>query len=438
MPGGETFQILLSLLMGCVESFPDRRTGKNMQFSLQDVTRGAFGVFFCQSPSFLAFQELMQQQQGKNNASTLFGIQQIPSDNHIRALLDPVDPALLDPVYEKCFDLMQQHELIQPMRSFANSLLVALDGTGYFQSESIHCPSCMVSNHRDGRVTYAHSVLLPAVVSPEQSHVLSLQPEFLSPQDGHDRQDCEFRAAQRWIDRHGARLSPQGVTLLGDDLYSRTPIITRAVQQELDFIFVAKPVTHKHLFEEIEGLDKLGGVHSLQRSAWTGRNHRHYHYRWLNDVSLNAEKNSPVVSWVELKILDDKGKVTFQISWVTSHLISEQTVVELVKAGRCRWKIENENFNTLKTKGYHFEHNYGHGDQHLATVLLSLLLLAFVFHTALDLACLMYRAIRQKLRTRRKFFDDLRGLTTYLYWRSFQHLLTFMYRQLELGPPPTD
>ena len=86
------------------------------------------------------------------------------------------------------------------------------------------------------------------------------------------------------------------------------PSLRAAVKQELDFIFVAKPVMHKHLYEEIEGLDKLGGVHSGQRSAWTGRNHRHYHYRWLNDVSLNAEKNSPVVSWVELKILDDKGK----------------------------------------------------------------------------------------------------------------------------------
>ena len=435
MPGGETFQILLSLLMGCVESFPDRRTGKNMQFSLQDVTRGAFGVFFCQSPSFLAFQELMQQQQGKNNASTLFGVQQIPSDNHIRALLDPVDPALLDPVYEKCFDLMQQHELIQPMRSFANSLLVALDGTGYFQSESIHCPSCMVSNHRDGRVTYAHSVLLPAVVSPEQSHVLSLQPEFLSPQDGHDRQDCEFRAAQRWIDRHGARLSPLGVTLLGDDLYSRTPIVAAAEKQELDFIFVAKPVTHKHLFEEIEGLDKLGGVHSLQRSAWTGRNHRHYHYRWLNDVSLNAEKNSPVVSWVELKILDDKGKVTFQNSWVTSHLISEQTVVELVKAGRCRWKIENENFNTLKTKGYHFEHNFGHGQQYLSQTLLSLNVIAFLFHTLLELMDSRCALLRATLPRRDTFFQHVATLTQYLCFDSWVAMMVFMLKGLHLADP---
>jgi hypothetical protein len=330
---------------------------------------------------------------------------------------------------------MQQRGLMQPMRSFANSLLVALDGTGYFQSESIHCPSCMVSNHRDGRVTYAHSVLLPAVVSPEQSHVLSLQPEFLSPQDGHDRQDCEFRAAQRWLDRHGARLSPLGLTLLGDDLYSRTPIVAAAEKQELDFIFVAKPVTHKHLFEEIEGLDKLGGVHSLQRSAWTGRNHRHYHYRWLNDVSLNAEKNSPVVSWVELKILDDKGKVTFQNSWVTSHLISEQTVVELVKAGRCRWKIENENFNTLKTKGYHFEHNFGHGQQYLSQTLLSLNVIAFLFHTLLELMDSRCALLRATLPRRDTFFQHVATLTQYLCFDSWVAMMVFMLKGLHLADP---
>ena len=435
MSGGETFQALLSLLIGCVESFPDRRTGKNTQFSLQDVTRGAFGVFFCQSPSFLAFQELMQQQQGKNNAQTLFGVQQIPSDNHIRALLDPVDPALLNPVYEKCFELMQQRQLVQPMRSFANSILVALDGTGYFLSESIHCPSCMVSKHRDGRVTYSHSVLLPAVVSPQHSYVVPLQPEFLSPQDGHDRQDCESQAAIRWIDRYAAGLSPLGVTLLGDDLYSRTPIITRAVQQELDFIFVAKPVMHKHLFEEIEGLAKLGGVHTLQLSVWTGRDHRHYHYRWLNDVSLTAEKGSPIVSWVELQILDDKGKVTYLNCWVTSHTINEQLVAELVKAARCRWKIENANFNTLKTKGYHFEHNFGHGQQYLSQTLLSPNVIAFLFHTLLELMDSRCALLRSTLPRRDTFFQHIATLTQYLCFDSWVALMLFMLKGLHLPDP---
>ena len=70
MSGGGLFETLLSYLLESVTTFPDRRTGSNRRYSLQDATRAAFGVFFCQSPSFLAFQTLMQQQQGKNNFRT--------------------------------------------------------------------------------------------------------------------------------------------------------------------------------------------------------------------------------------------------------------------------------------------------------------------------------------------------------------------------------
>ncbi len=435
MRRGETFATLLAYLGDCVESFPDGRTGKNTQYSMQDLTRAAFGVFFCQSPSFLAFQRLMQQQQGRNNVSSLFGVAQIPSDNHIRALLDPVDPALLIPVYEKCLALAQEQQLVQRMRSFANTLLVALDATGYFLSESIHCDSCMVSKFSDGRVTYSHSVLLPAVVKPKESWVLPLQPEFLSPQDGHERQDCEFRAALRWIARYAPGLAPQGVTVLGDDLYAHTKIVQAVREQEMDFLFVAKPPSHKYLYEELRGLGKLGEIKSLDRDTWTGKEHRAFHYRWANAVVLTGEKDSPVVNWVELRILNEKGKVTYHNCWATSHLISEQTVVELVEAARCRWKIENEDINTLKTKGYHFEHSFGHGELYLSQTLLSLNLIAFLFHTLLELLDKRCALLRSTLPRRDTFFQHISTLTQYVCFDGWTALMLFMLKGLSLPDP---
>ena len=56
------------------------------------------------------------------------------------------------------------------------------------------------------------------------------------------------------------------------------------------------------------------------------------------------------------------------------------------------------------------------------------------FHTVLDLCCSIYRAVRQELGTRRTFFDDLRALTRYVYFTSWQQLLRFMYQQLDLAP----
>jgi hypothetical protein len=218
--GGDIFSVLCSFLTTSIKSFPDIRSGKNTQYSMKDIVLSAFGVFFCQSPSFLAYQRLMQEARGNNNGRTLFGIQKLPTDNQVRNLLDPVDPKLLWPAYRQTFTYLQKQGEIERFRSFADTLLVAIDGTGYFYSESIHCDKCSVAHHRDGRVTYSHTALMPAVVGPDIPQVIPLEPEFVTPQDGHKKQDCETMAAKRWIHSMGNRLSPLGITLLGDALYA--------------------------------------------------------------------------------------------------------------------------------------------------------------------------------------------------------------------------
>ena len=87
-----TFSDVVKQLRTTFETFTDRRTGKNTTYSLTDAGLSAFSVFFMQSPSFLEFQRTMQKTQGKNNAQTLFGVFEIPTDNHIRSLLDAVEP----------------------------------------------------------------------------------------------------------------------------------------------------------------------------------------------------------------------------------------------------------------------------------------------------------------------------------------------------------
>jgi hypothetical protein len=105
-------------------------------------------------------------------------------------------------------------------------------------------------------------------------------------------------------------------------------------------------------------------------------------------------------------------------------LILKQSLV--IEAGRCRWKTENENHNILKTKGYHLEHNFGHGQEHLAASLLTLNLLAFLFHTVLHLMDQAYQQIRQKRGTRKGFFQDILSLTKYFLFESWQSLIDFM------------
>lgn len=115
---------------------------------------------------------------------------------------------------------------------------------------------------------------------------------------------------------------------------------------------------------------------------------------------------------------------------MTQAPLTAKTVAPLVQAGRTRWKVENENNNTLKTQGYHLEHNFGHGTQHLAALLATFNLLAFLFHTLLDLLDAQYRSLRRTLVSRKTFFDDLRALTRYRCFASWAHLLTFMLQGL--------
>ena len=88
-------------------------------------------------------------------------------------------------------------------------------------------------------------------------------------------------------------------------------------------------------------------------------------------------------------------------------------VAELADCARARWGVENETFNVLKQHGYHLEHNFGHGKDTLAAVLVVLNLLAFALHTARELAETLWQQARQRLGTRFRLFEHLRTVTEY-------------------------
>ena len=127
--------------------------------------------------------------------------------------------------------------------------------------------------------------------------------------------------------------------------------------------------------------------------------------------------------------------MVYQNSWATTHPIGDNHVVKIANAARARWKIENENNNVLKKRGYHFEHNFGHGKQHLSNWLATLIWLAYLFHTALDWIDAVYRTVRSRLSSRRTFFEHLRALMPYLLFENWEHLMNFMLNGLEIEIP---
>ena len=430
------FNRLVEDLRSITERFPDTRVGDNTQYSMADAAMGAFSVFFMQSPSFLDTQRTLQITKGCNNTHTLFGLVQIPSDNHIRNLLDPVPPSELFPVFSSIVDGLNASGHLKVYRSINDDLLVALDGTQYFASSKIHCDQCSVKHHKNGTTTYFHTAITPVIVAPGNPRVIPLEPEFITPQDGHKKQDCENTAGKRWLLQHGRRYSALGVTILGDDLYCNQPLCEAMLAEGLNFILVCKPDSHQTLYEYVDGLEATQDTHTRKVERRKGKRTFTDTYRWVKQVPLRDGDDALLVNWCELTTTDDNGKVIYKNAFATNHAITADNVADIVRDGRARWKIENENNNTLKTKGYHLTHNFGHGKQHLSSLLATLNLLAFSFHTLLELFDSNYQLIREFL-PRKTFFDDMRALTRYLCFDDWEALMTFMIKGLELEAPDT-
>ena len=421
-----TFSDVVKQLRTTFETFSDRRTGKNTSYMMTDAGLSAFPVFFMQSPSFLDFQRTMQETQGKNNAQTLFGVFQIPTDNHIRSLLDAVEPVAVYPLFDFVVDGFQGAGEIDAFRSTDNRLLLALDGTDYFSSQKLHGPCCSRKTHNNGKVSYAHTVVTPVLVKPGCDKVMPLAPEFIRPQDGHEKQDCEINASLRWLESRGSQYAALGTTVLGDDLYCHEPFCRALLAKGLEFILVCKPDSHKTLYEWVDDLERTGIVKTVVHKRWTGKRHETGTYRYVSAVPLRNADDALAVNWCEITTRTAGGKVLYRNAFATSLMVDDANVVEVVASGRARWKIENEHNNTLKTKGYRFEHNFGHGQQFLSSLLATLILLACLLHTLLDLMDDQFCLLRQKLPSRKRLFDDMKALTTYRCFDSWEHLLDFM------------
>ena len=184
------------------------------------------------------------------------------------------------------------------------------------------------------------------------------------------------------------------------------------------FIIVAKDDNHASLIEAVDALDRQGDVKRLEISRENGIKHW---FRYANEVPLNKSEPAEIVNVLDYVETDKKGK-RHTWCWATSIPLTKETVLPVSKGGRSRWRIENETFNTLKNQGYELEHNYGHGEQHLATNLAYLTFLAFLVDQIQQLCCPVFQ---EALKSR------ARGTRSYLWKLILRHFMSWLIESWE-------
>jgi hypothetical protein len=418
---------LLKAVRTCFDRIPDPRP-RNCGISLADALMSGLAVFGLKYPSLLKFDEARQEEpMVRHNLRTLYGVERAPCDTQLRTILDPIDPQALHPAFQAVHRQLQRQKLWEPYVYVDGHYLLSIDGTGQFASGAIHCPECCRKDSTGGP-QYYHQLLAAALVHPDRRTVLPLAPQPITRPDGASKNDCERNAAKRLLREVRADHPKLKLIVVEDSLAANGPHLKLLQELDLRFIITVKEGDHAALFEAVWERLGAGRCEEFEFTDEAGVLHG---YRFTNDLALNRTHPELRVNFLEYWCID--GKQSRLFSWITDLELRAETVETVMRGGRARWKIENETFNTLKNQGYHLEHNYGHGQQHLASVFAVLTMLAFLIDQAQELGCRLFQAARARYRSRTSLWERLRARFLGFYVSDWQTL----WQSIALGVAPT-
>jgi len=418
-----SFTALRKMISDQVRSWTDHRREKSTDHSVHDAVMSALACMFFQEPSLLQFQRSMEEHTHQNNLRTLFGVQNIPSSNTLKEVLDNQDARLFDPIGKDIVQRLQRGNQLSQFNLIPGWTICSIDATQYHSSESIRCKQCLTKQHADNPVIYQHFALQAALMHPDIKQVIPVLAEPIQNQDGTNKQDCESNAGKRLIPKLRQQFPRMGLIITGDDLFSRQPMIKTVLENKFHFFFVAKPTSHSYM---MEWLDTNESLHELRDVDDKGRT---IIYQWMNDVPLHGGKNAIHVNYFCKKTItfnpDGTQKRCCTESWVTDLEISHMNVALFVRGAKTRWKIENECFNTLKNQGYQLTHNYGHGEKHLSFNFYQLTLLAFTLHQISELCDIAFKACRKKAGSKRNLWEKFRTFIDVAVFQTWEQLLDY-------------
>ena len=439
---------LLQSIRDLFKLVDDPRDPSRIRIALSDFLMAGFAIFSLKFPSLLNFEQKMRERGLESNLSPVYGMIEVPSDTHLRSVLDEVNPESLAPVFKKLFTKAQESKRLEEFQFMLGKYLLSIDGTQCYCSNKISCESCLSKKtSTDGveGVMYFHQMLAGCIVHPERKTVIPLCPEPMQRQDGADKNDSEQPALKRFLNRLRQDHPKLPLILTTDALHSTGPLIRDLRMHSINYILAVKPGSHEKLFEGMDRWTAEGKVKYFTKEEIIGdkvKKKRVHHFRYANrilfnhaniDIGVNFFEYWETTTWVGKRGRSEQIKRHF--SWITDFDINEQNIMQLMRGGRARWKIENETFNTLKNQGYDLEHNFGHGYKNLSVVFAYLMFLAFLFDQLQEIGCKQFKTALKDQKRKIYLWEFLRGLfiSSYAMKLSFKSWTDFLDHAI--GPP---
>jgi hypothetical protein len=321
---------LLNIVKKSFDTIPDTCKQRS-EITLTDCLMSGVAVFSLKMPSLLQFDQSKEEERIKFNLRNLYQIQQAPSDTYLRERLDQVNPAILRKPFKKIFAQLQRGNALEQFSYIDGHYLLSLDGTGYFNSNKVHCDSCCIRKHSDGKISYYHNMIGAALVHPDYKEVIALPPEPIQHQDGNTKNDCEQNASKRILEDIRREHPHLKLIVVEDGLYPTGPHVRLLQQLKMKFIISCKN-TYSFLFEhqkelvtEHEILEKNGIKHI---------------FKFVNGIALNGSHLNVKINVLDYYEIHRSGKIQ-HFTWVTDIPLTKLSVYKVAKGGRARWRIES-------------------------------------------------------------------------------------------------
>jgi len=401
----------------------------NAHYDILDILRCGFAIYSLKCASLFSFRKRSKAEE--SNLGSIYGINKVASDNTLRNVLDSVDPEKLRKGFYSLYKRIKKIGILKQYIYWRKHIVVSIDGVEHFCSKNISCDHCMTRKHRDGSQSNYHAMLSAAIVHPDKSEVFILDNEPIVKQDGSTKNDCERNAAKRLFSWFSEHYENEKFIFVEDALYANAPHLRQILKNKWEFVVNIKPKSHKKLFTLFETRKQMKSAKFHEFIDKKGTIHRFW---YDNNLPLNGTATDLRVGVLMYEEEKKNGQIQ-KFSWATSFNLTKRNVEKIMRIGRSRWKIENETFNTLKNQGYHFDHNYGHGFQHLNTFLAYLMLLAFQTDQIFQRCNKLFNRIWEKAKTKAKLWEILRSVfmvkTIYSFNELFETLALQFRVQLE-------
>lgn len=428
--------LLINLVKQCLGKVKDTRK-ENQTYSLSSMLRLAFAMFHLKDASLSSFRG--QYEVRAENLSRVYGVLDLPGDTALREAIDTVVPSELQGIFADVVSFMQEHGVLKSYKvlktvSKDGYTVVAIDGTQHYCSGKKSCPHCLTKVSRTGETTYFHQALGAVVVHPDKATVFPVGAEAIVKQDGNNKNDCELNALKRLLPQVSKTMATANIIAVLDGLYCNGPCVLAAREANMSYVISTKGQS----FVDVQA-ERLRQNEQLQQACWTVANTNktvNYTVNYANNLLLNGQHQDIQVNYFEVIVTDKRtGERLYYGTFITDIPINPDTVKELVQVARCRWKIENETFNTLKNQGYHLEHSYGHGKQYLATNFMLLTFLAFLVDQLAQYIDLDFQKAKQTCKTNKLLWELVRAVLYFIPTNSMSATYRFIAKREQIKMP---